>query len=91
MKNHKEIPFIRELMKGKSDAEICEAEENFRRYLLLVKRMAERIETDEKQGIERPVQKAGQMPVKYRTKWENGQMITSLLGKRKKRGHGKKN
>ena len=40
----KPIPFIRELCKHKSEAEILEAEENFRRYLRLVKRIVDRRE-----------------------------------------------
>ena len=43
----KPIPFIRELCKHKTEAEICEAEENFRKYLLLVKRICERLEREE--------------------------------------------
>lgn len=45
-KQPKPIPFIRELCKHKTEAEILEAEENFRRYLLLVKRMCERLERE---------------------------------------------
>ena len=44
----KPIPFIRELCKQKTEVEILEAEENFRRYLLLVKRICERLESEEK-------------------------------------------
>jgi hypothetical protein len=41
-----EIDFIRELCKHKNEAEILEAEENFRRYLLLIKRICERLEQE---------------------------------------------
>lgn len=44
---NKPIAFIRELCKHKTEAEIQEAEENFRRYLLLVKRIADRLEDEE--------------------------------------------
>jgi len=44
---NKPIPFIRELCKHKTEAEILEAEENFRRYLMLVKRICEREEAEE--------------------------------------------
>jgi hypothetical protein len=47
--NH--IPFVRELCKHKSEEEIREAEENFRDYLLLVKRICERIEREEKEKL----------------------------------------
>ena len=42
-----QIPFIRELCKHKTEEEIREAEENFRRYLLLIKRICERLEQEE--------------------------------------------
>jgi len=48
----KPISFIRELCKHKTEAEILEAEENFRRYLLLVKRICERLEREEKNASE---------------------------------------
>lgn len=41
------IPFIRELCKYKTEAEISEAEDNFRKYLLLVKHICERLEREE--------------------------------------------
>jgi hypothetical protein len=41
------IPFVRELCKHKTEAEIQEAEENSRNYLLLVKRICERLESEE--------------------------------------------
>lgn len=47
MKPTKPIPFIRELCKHKTEAEILEAEENFRRYLRIVKRICERLEREE--------------------------------------------
>lgn len=54
--NHtpKPIPFIRELCKHKTEEEILEAEENFRRYLLVVRRICERIEREEaaREGID---------------------------------------
>lgn len=40
----KPIPFIRELCKHKTEEEILEAEENFRRYLMVVKRICDRLE-----------------------------------------------
>ena len=50
------IPFIRELCKHKTEAEIQEAEENFRRYLRLVKRICERLELEEqaKSEVDKP-------------------------------------
>jgi len=45
--NKNPIPFIRELCKHKTEEEIIEAEENFRRYLLLIKRICERLEGEE--------------------------------------------
>jgi hypothetical protein len=45
--NNHQIPFIRELCKHKTEEEIQAAEENFRRYLLLVKRICERLEREE--------------------------------------------
>lgn len=53
MKNESnvEVSWIRELMKGKSDQEIAEAEERFGRYLQLVKRIAQRLEQQEVEGI----------------------------------------
>ncbi len=53
--NNKPILFIRELCKHKTEAEILEAEENFRRYLMLVKRICERLEREEttSQSIDR--------------------------------------
>ena len=44
---HKPIAFIRELCRGKTEPEILEAEENFRRYLELVKRICERLKREE--------------------------------------------
>jgi hypothetical protein len=44
---NKPIAFIRELCKHKTEEEILEAEENFRRYLMLVKRICERLEQEE--------------------------------------------
>ena len=46
-KNDNKISFIRELCKHKTEEEILEAEENFRRYLLLIKRICERLEREE--------------------------------------------
>ncbi len=43
----KPIPFIRELCKHKTEEEILEAEENFRKYLLIVKGICERLEREE--------------------------------------------
>lgn len=51
MKNHPNpgarIGFVRRLCDGKTEQEILEAEENFRNYLMLVKRIAERLEQEE--------------------------------------------
>jgi hypothetical protein len=44
--NKKQIAFIRELMKLKTEEEIIEAEENFREYLLIVKEICDRIESE---------------------------------------------
>jgi hypothetical protein len=49
----KPILFIRDLCKDKTEAEILEAEENFRRYLLVVKRICERLE-DEENSLDKP-------------------------------------
>lgn len=48
---NKLIAFIRELLKDKSEEEILEAEENFREYLLVVKEIADRLESDENPEI----------------------------------------
>ena len=50
--NGNQIPFIRELCKHKSEEEILEAEENFRKYLLLIKRICVRLEREEDALIE---------------------------------------
>lgn len=42
-----QVAFIRELCKHKTEEEIREAEDNFRLYLLLVKRICERLEREE--------------------------------------------
>jgi hypothetical protein len=47
---NKPIAFIRELCKNKTETEILEAEENFRQYLMLVKRICERMEQEESTG-----------------------------------------
>jgi len=52
-KNNKPIPFIRELCKHKTEKEILGAEENFRRYLLLVKRICERLEREESEQFDK--------------------------------------
>jgi len=41
------IKFIHDLMEGKSQEQIEEAEENFRRYLAVVKRICLRMEDEE--------------------------------------------
>jgi transcription initiation factor TFIIIB Brf1 subunit/transcription initiation factor TFIIB len=53
--NGNQIPFIRELCKHKSEDEIRAAEENFRKYLLLIKRICERLELEEdpKQSVDK--------------------------------------
>ena len=43
----KPIAFIRELMKGKSEKEILEAEENWREYMLVVKEITDRLENEQ--------------------------------------------
>lgn len=48
MQSFKPIPFIRELCKNKTEDEMIAAEDNFRKYLLLVKRICERLEQEEK-------------------------------------------
>lgn len=45
--NQTGIPFIRDLCKGKPEERIVEAEENFLRYLQLVKRICIRLEREE--------------------------------------------
>ena len=55
--NGNQIDFIRELCKHKTEKEIQEAEENFRRYLLLIKRICTRLESEEdaqKNYIDKP-------------------------------------
>lgn len=42
----KPIPFIRELSKHKAEVQILEAEANFRKYLMVVKRICERLEAE---------------------------------------------
>lgn len=44
----KTIQFVRELCKGKTEEEILEAEQNFRDYLLVVKEICDRLETEGK-------------------------------------------
>lgn len=54
----KPIPFIRKLCAHKSEAEIVEAEENFRRYIRLLMRISERLcreEHKENNGIDEPL------------------------------------
>jgi hypothetical protein len=41
--------FIRELCKGKTEQEIQDAEETFKRYIALVKRICERLEREERE------------------------------------------
>ena len=48
----KPIAFVRELCKHKTEEEILEAEENYRRYLRLVKKICERLESEESQTAE---------------------------------------
>jgi hypothetical protein len=45
-KDTRQIPFIRELCKHKTEEEIRRAEDNFREYLLLVKRISDRMEEE---------------------------------------------
>ena len=52
LSTNKQIPFIRDLCKEETEAQIAEAEATFRRYLLLVKRICERIEREEKDLVE---------------------------------------
>jgi hypothetical protein len=49
----KPIAFIRELCKRKTEEEILEAEENYRRYLHLVKRICERLEDENPTEIDK--------------------------------------
>ena len=53
---YRPIAFIRELCKHKTEEEILEAEENFRRYLMLVKRICQRLELEEqaKSEVDKP-------------------------------------
>lgn len=44
---YKPIGFVRELMKGQSEKEILEAEENFREYLMVVKEITDRLENEQ--------------------------------------------
>ena len=44
--NNKPIAFVRELMNGRKEEEILEAEENFREYLLGIKEIAGRLEEE---------------------------------------------
>lgn len=46
---HIPIPFIRKLCEGNSEEELVTAENNFRRYLLVVKRICERREREEEE------------------------------------------
>jgi hypothetical protein len=45
--SNNQISFIRELCKHKTEEEIQAAEENFRRYLMLIKRICERLQREE--------------------------------------------
>lgn len=44
--------FIRDLCKDKTEAELQEAEENFREYLLLVKEICDRMESEGKDFVD---------------------------------------
>lgn len=44
--NNKPIAFVRELMNGRTEEEVLEAEENFREFLLVIKEMADRLERE---------------------------------------------
>jgi hypothetical protein len=48
---HITIDWVRELMQGKSEAEIQEAEKNFMNYVALMGKIAKRLEEQEEQGI----------------------------------------
>lgn len=52
MKNENEtsktLQFVRDLCKGKTEEEILEAEQNFKDYLLVVKEICDRLETEGK-------------------------------------------
>ncbi|MFN8279018.1 MAG: hypothetical protein U0V49_01920 [Saprospiraceae bacterium] len=51
MKNHEvkvmPIEFVRELCIGKTESEVLEAEQNFREFMILIKDMANRLESKE--------------------------------------------
>lgn len=47
--NPKLIQFIRELCKNRPEEELLVAEENFREYLLVIKEMCDRIESEEQE------------------------------------------
>ncbi|MFZ1424783.1 MAG: hypothetical protein WAS55_13250 [Saprospiraceae bacterium] len=44
--NNKPIAFVRELMNGRSEEEILEAEDNFREFFLVIKEIANRLERE---------------------------------------------
>ena len=47
----KSIKFIREICKGKTEEELLEAEETFRDYLLVIKEMCDRKESEKKDAV----------------------------------------
>jgi len=55
MNTYQPIPFIRKLCEHKTEEEILAAEENFRRYLVVVKRICLRLEDEENQLTESQV------------------------------------
>ncbi len=50
------IPWIRELLKGRSEQDILEAEENWRGYMAIVKRIAERIAREKEERDKKEAQ-----------------------------------
>jgi hypothetical protein len=55
----KPIPFIRRLCAHRTEEEILDAEERFRRYIALVVRICERMEEEELAGIQQPEPASG--------------------------------
>lgn len=47
----KQIAFIRELCKHKTDKEIVEAEDNFRSYVAVIERICRRLEEEERECL----------------------------------------
>lgn len=78
----KPIRFVCELMEGKPENEIEEAEERLRRYTMLVKRIAERLEDEEALG--KVLQKESTEDVDLEVELVDGEIVFSEVCTRRK-------